>query len=429
MTRSPASSPPRTGLLERRYGGAARAAPARATRRETLESAALLLGVPASGWVVSGPLLDAAIERSRDGGGAGERAALTAARRGHVYALAGTGTHLAARRAAGEPASLGARFRSLNEELLPTASGGSSTDAVEAYKRLDAVSPNAQAAALPVLLGGALLVSLVAAGGMALVLGPRAVPPPPEALGAARGLVALGGAATVILFGRAELRKLASGIVGAQDDRASVAATAAAVALTAACYAGPADWFEIRNLANLLLGVTVARAVQLPTFRASAAALVGVAAYDALGTLLPVTGGGAGAMEVVARDRLQRVAPLAAGAPGSVVWQPGILALVLRGRTTDALGLADFIFPSIVAGWALRLDRRRMERGEGPGHYYTAAMLGFALGCFALEVQGAGVQPALVSICPCELGAVVALGAYRGELRELFADEDGGIDP
>jgi hypothetical protein len=36
-----------------------------------------------------------------------------------------------------------------------------------------------------------------------------------------------------------------------------------ALALTVAAYAGPIEWWPLRNVANLLIGVTVARAVQV----------------------------------------------------------------------------------------------------------------------------------------------------------------------
>eukprot|EP00976_Prorocentrum_cordatum_P092869 1189134-Prorocentrum_minimum.AAC.2 len=54
------------------------------------------------------------------------------------------------------------------------------------------------------------------------------------------------------------------------------------------------------------------------------------------------------------------------GSPGAISWQPGILAVVLQGRTSDALGLADFLFPSILAGFCLRYDSAIRRVGSRP---------------------------------------------------------------
>ena len=89
----------------------------------------------------------------------------------------------------------------------------------------------------------------------------------------------------------------------------------------------------------------------------------------------------------------------------------------LNGKVSDALGLGDVIFPSLLAGWALRYDNRAKEytgEGEGSGggggsSIYSSALGGYALGCLLCELfqTGAG-QPALLYVVPAMVGVMAA---------------------
>ncbi|KAK3267814.1 hypothetical protein CYMTET_23657 [Cymbomonas tetramitiformis] len=397
------------------------------------------------------PLLESVLAHPDD---AGAIVTFLLAKRVYLYALAFTGLDLAARRTLSEPSALGQRFKGINEDLLAgLASQSQSTEeATQAYQRLDTVSESTQAAALPVLLAGSLAASVLGIAGIAALSNlvstgddaARAV------LGAILPVSSLAGAVTVLLFSRAELRYVANALLPAIDGEewdqpAARAAAATAILLVLAAYGGPVEWWPIRNAANVLVGITVARAAQFPRFSVCLAALIGVGLYDAAGTLLPLLSSlatsdagatGASAMETVARSRLP--APQAPGALGMAAgWQPGVLAVVLKGRVTDALGLADFVFPAILAGFCVRFDARKrqeadiadqdslkeMHEGSLPG-YYNASAAGYIIGCFLLEFQGASVQPALVSIAPCMAFSVLGLAVFRGELSELWNATD-----
>ena len=94
------------------------------------------------------------------------------------------------------------------------------------------------------------------------------------------------------------------------------------------------------------------------------------------------------------------------------------------GRTTDALGLGDAVFPAMLAGWALRKDSAAASAGGGGGGdiaasssiepgvdasgvdeeegmrgesgvgegggYFSASLGGYCLGCFLCEVTNNG---------------------------------------
>jgi hypothetical protein len=187
-------------------------------------------------------------------------------------------------------------------------------------------------------------------------------------------------------------------------------------------------------------------------FAGQAAALGGLVVYDTVsvygtgGLVAPAAAAAAAAaggaeasqsvMEAVARAKL--------GGP----WQPGLLSVVVGGKTTDALGLGDAVFPSMLAGWALRKDAaaQAVPRGEvrvteaaagngssegvgvagrgqraAGGGYFSASLGGYCLGCFLCEVTNSGGgQPALLLLVPSMFAAVFAKAASRGELASIW---------
>ena len=206
-------------------------------------------------------------------------------------------------------------------------------------------------------------------------------------------------------------------------------AVVASAAVTAGAYVlPPAAAWPLRNLVNSCIAVTVARGLQLPTLPLVAAALSGLVAYDTLsvygtGALVaPAAAAEAAAagaseasqsvMEAVARAKLS----------GSGPWQPGLLSVVVGGKTTDALGLGDAVFPAMLSGWALRRDLlARGARSEGGEVYFKAAMGGYCIGCFLCEVTNSGGgQPALLVLVPAMLATVLTTATVRGELLDIW---------
>ena len=205
-------------------------------------------------------------------------------------------------------------------------------------------------------------------------------------------------------------------------------AVVASAAVTAGAYVlPPAAAWPLRNLVNSCIAVTVARGLQLPTLALVAAALSGLVAYDTLsvygtGALVaPAAAAEAAAgaskasqsvMEAVARAKLS----------GSGPWQPGLLSVVVGGKTTDALGLGDAVFPAMLSGWALRRDLlARGARSEGGEVYFKAAMGGYCIGCFLCEVTNSGGgQPALLVLVPAMLATVLTTATVRGELLDIW---------
>ena len=205
-------------------------------------------------------------------------------------------------------------------------------------------------------------------------------------------------------------------------------AVVASAAVTAGAYVlPPAAAWPLRNLVNSCIAVTVARGLQLPTLPLVAAALSGLVAYDTLsvygtGALVaPAAAAEAAAgasqasqsvMEAVARAKLS----------GSGPWQPGLLSVVVGGKTTDALGLGDAVFPAMLSGWALRRDLLARGAGsEGGEVYFKAAMGGYCIGCFLCEVTNSGGgQPALLVLVPTMLATVLTTATVRGELLDIW---------
>jgi presenilin-like A22 family membrane protease len=196
-----------------------------------------------------------------------------------------------------------------------------------------------------------------------------------------------------------------------------------AAGLTAGAFIAPtAMAWPLQNLVNLAIILGVSRVLQYPRLLTVIVALAGLAVYDTVAVFGADGGeGGMSVMETVARSRL------------GAIWQPGLLQVDLRGRVTDALGLGDIIFPSMLTGWAMRFDANNSmntlpDSGDELG-LYQSTLLGFAGGCILCELnqQGGGL-PALLFVVPSMLAAFgsVVLGAARSKnneniIRDLFS--------
>ena len=257
------------------------------------------------------------------------------------------------------------------------------------------------------------------------------------------------------LFSKAEIQQILSGVEEDYNNRMLISnkwgiATLLAVIFSGTAVVNPvitklvppsALWsglglWPLANTVNLLVGVTISRAFILPSLLPILLALVGLVAYDAffvLGTQA-LTDGGQGIMEAVAMAKLQGASSAVQEAASSVAaaasstaptsgtivapvspaptltpaalgafWKPGLLTVSLNGKVSDALGLGDVIFPSLLAGWALRFDNRanRASSAYPSSSFYGASLGGYALGCLLCELlqTGAG-QPALLYVVP-----------------------------
>ena len=400
---------------------------------------------------------------------------------------------------------LGERFMQLNKELLANLGEGlgNSSSVLEAearplYEALDRVEGGQQAAALPLLLAASLAGSFALLALSSRLSGPAsadsaaAVSPFAAVLVPLLPLLPLLGqvssGAVVFLFSKSELEALQQQLqpwLPKQLPAASSTALAAALSAAALlCPLGGPLW-PAQNAANVLVAATVCRAATLSRLRFVLPALLGLVLYDVLAVAgtAQFTDGGQSVMEAVARARIDAGAgagagagaasvagavvggvvgggvgglAAAAGAAGAAVaaavaggagaWRPGLFEVVVGGRVSDALGLADVVFPALLAGWALRFDAAQAQAQaqtqpldpssssssssstttspspRSPG-LYPAALAGFAVGCVLLELlqTGAGGQPALLYLVPAMGAALLAAGARAGVLREMWA--------
>merc|ERR1712032_1417884 len=88
-----------------------------------------------------------------------------------------------------------------------------------------------------------------------------------------------------------------------------------------------------------------------------AVALVGLMIFDVVSVFGTVANAAAdeatmSVMESVARSKLD------AQASALGLWQPGLIQVTLGGNAqpTEALGLGDVVFPSLISAWAFSVD-------------------------------------------------------------------------
>lgn len=217
------------------------------------------------------------------------------------------------------------------------------------------------------------------------------------------------------------------------------------------------DLWPLQNGCNIALAATVARALSpflfplpagsnngLKSIRTISLALVGLTLFDAISTFGTVanavdasTVGAAAAtaqptmsvMESVARSKL-------------VSWQPGLLEIILghgNSQATEALGLGDVVFPSILVTWGIAADTdAKKSREDGLEAvqesnnllnypYASASILGYILGSVATEIVGSfsllgprSGLPALVFLVPSMLGCISLTALTRNELDDVW---------
>ena len=361
---------------------------------------------------------------------------------------------------------LGERFLKINKELLGEGIAGSEEQR-QVFESLNKVSGQQQALAIPLLVAAALLASF------ALVTATSSLSPSSSASSAAfiapaqaiAALSLISNGAVALLFSKTEI-----GHALGDKSTASASASASASTLAAAVLVGlslvggngGATW-PVQNLVNAFIAVTVCRACALPKFGQVVLALLGLVLYDvvAVAGTVQFTDSGQSIMEAVARAKISASAVSAsasasASAPASLaansvsaavgsagwsMWRPGLFEVVVGGRVSDALGLADVVFPALLAGWALRFDAASSSPSNAPSplqdgreaatatataattagaatttSLYPASLAGFALGCVACELlqTGTGGQPALLFLVPSMLFAVLTQAALSG---------------
>lgn len=339
---------------------------------------------------------------------------------------------------------LGSRMLSINQEMFSQLGNNSATfiemeQSANAplYESLNKIESSQQAAALPVLL----FVSLAASFGFITIFSQLASSTSgPEssafALSLRDGFTALTNGAVAFLFSKAELQRI-KGL----DTRLPIAAALLLASLSLAEPTGGNLW-PLQNCVNVLIAVTASRAVTLPKLRYVLLALAGLAVYDVVSVVgtTQFTDNGQSIMEAVARAKAGLTSSAGSAAPtqgsglaemvatsAQTMWRPGLLQVVVGGRVSDVLGLADVIFPALLSGWALRFDHQSRQsagtddNGASPS-YYSAALAGFAVGCILCELlqTGAGGQPALLYLVPSMVTAVLAVGVARGEVKAIL---------
>jgi hypothetical protein len=187
--------------------------------------------------------------------------------------------------------------------------------------------------------------------------------------------------------------------------------------------------------------------------------MIGLALFDAVATFGTVANAASAAappasvMEAVARSKLAS-------------WQPGLLEVIVghdNSVVTEALGLGDVVFPSVLVAWGFAADddddddaddaqsvdgRRRSSidddfddgsdrgiSGVGGRPYASASVLGYLFGSLVTEIVGSFALlgprsglPALVFLIPSMLGAVTTMAWSRNELRDVWGAAIGNDD-
>lgn len=184
---------------------------------------------------------------------------------------------------------------------------------------------------------------------------------------------------------------------------------------------------SIRTLALALIGITMFDAI-------SVFGTVANAAVDASATS---TEASMSVMESVARSKLET------SSSGTFLWQPGLLGIILghnNAKVTEALGLGDVVFPSLLVAWAFVADNDAVDATDNAtvsngaedhspykfaGYPYTkSAIFGYLFGSIATEIVGTFGKvvglPALIFLVPSCFCSVTAMAWSRNELDDLW---------
>jgi hypothetical protein len=224
------------------------------------------------------------------------------------------------------------------------------------------------------------------------------------------------------------------------------------------------DLWPLQNGVNIALAVTVARALSLfllsssvivspehpdssiavdsvlsassssstalvtgkKSIKTVALALIGLTIFDAIATFGTV----ANAVDNV--DASSTISVMEAVAQSKLAsWQPGLLEIIIghdNTKVTEALGLGDVVFPSILVAWGFMADDdNKDDAAVGYLSYASASVIGYIIGSFITEIVGSfdllGIRsglPALVFLIPSMLVAVTVMAWSRKELRDVF---------
>jgi hypothetical protein len=162
-----------------------------------------------------------------------------------------------------------------------------------------------------------------------------------------------------------------------------------------------------------------------------ALALVGLTIFDAIATFGTVANAAMNAVDN--KDAASAISVMEVVAQSKLAsWQPGLLAVIIGHDTTkvtEALGLGDVVFPSILVAWGFMADDDDYMDDDVVDYssYVSASVIGYIIGSFITEVVGSfdllGIRsglPALVFLIPSMLIAVTVIAWSRNELRDVF---------
>eukprot|EP01031_Cornospumella_fuschlensis_P028016 gene28016-33831_t len=350
-----------------------------------------------------------------------------------------------------QSSGFGQRLMLLNEEILGVrgTSAEQNNTLTAAYSALDKqVTDDTLPYQLPLALGAALTGTFLTIRYVLPGLSVGASSLPPQWL---QYLSAAPVAAVTFLFARTELRH-----VFRQQPAWLGPGAAALLVLLAFALPPSSDLWPIHNVLNTCIAVTFARAVavfaRLPQLALTLAVLAGYDLAAVRGTRM-LTDSGQSIMEAVARARLSLDATSTArgallpdpaipsvassqesvnvlqavsdyfmrGSNAVLAWRPGLFEVHLNHAVSDALGLADVIFPALLALWARQYDQNRPSGVSHKGSAFASSLVGFAVGCLACELSQTGAgQPALVYIVPAMLGSLMLYGVRNKEIRDMW---------
>jgi len=162
-----------------------------------------------------------------------------------------------------------------------------------------------------------------------------------------------------------------------------------------------------------------------------ALALVGLTIFDAIATFGTVANAAMNAVDN--KDAASAISVMEAVAQSKLAsWQPGLLEVIIghdNTKVTEALGLGDVVFPSILVAWGFMADDddNKDDNVVDYSSYVSASVIGYIIGSFITEVVGSfdllGIRsglPALVFLIPSMLIAVTVIAWSRNELRDVF---------
>ena len=231
------------------------------------------------------------------------------------------------------------------------------------------------------------------------------------------------------------------------------------------------DLWPLQNGVNIALATAVTRglapflfptltsAVGNKSIRTIALATLGITMFDAISVFGTVANAATtdmvsadpsmSVMETVARAKL--ASPSSDASPLAYLWQPGLLEIILghdSSKVSEALGLGDIVFPSILIAWGFAadydansstkdvVDSGESESGEEKSNgypYASAAAVGYLLGSTLTEITGSfsllgnlSGLPALVFLVPSMLFTITIVAWWRNEIDEVWGGAAGG---